>query len=251
MLSTWLDHFGDWTPQLWREAKERLQWQPTIATAVASGFIQFCLVTSFSRQATDSAEWQFHLFHTLTWLGMLLLMLIGCYLLVTNLADEAKRGTLDLLRLSPLSNRQILFGKLLGVPILLYWAIGLCLPLHLWAGLTVGIPFGSIACVYGFGAIACGLIYCFALVHALSWQAKAQAWYVIVLAAFLFLLLLGLWLLWFTLVQTESWLKSEPWMSFYWGSVWVGLPCGGGSLLLWREALERFHHPPQLPPTVL
>jgi ABC-type Na+ efflux pump permease subunit len=72
-------------------------------------------------------------------IGIFALIVIGTYLLISDLAHEERRGTLNFIRLSPQSPENILVGKLLGVPILLYLVAVLAVPLHLWAGLAAQI----------------------------------------------------------------------------------------------------------------
>ncbi len=68
----------------------------------------------------------------------------GVFMLSNNLAEEKQRKTLNFLRLSPRSSINILTGKLLGVPICLYLAIALGLPLHWATGLIAGYGAGHI-----------------------------------------------------------------------------------------------------------
>ena len=81
-------------------------------------------------------HWRSDLFICLSWLLPLGLILGAVYALVADLIQEEKRGTLNFIRLSPQSARQIFVGKIVGVPILVYIAAGLMLPLHLAIGLS-------------------------------------------------------------------------------------------------------------------
>ncbi|NJK76806.1 MAG: ABC transporter permease [Microcoleus sp. SU_5_6] len=63
---------------------------------------------------------------------------LGSYFIVSDLAEEQKRGTLNFIRLSPRPAWQILLGKLLGIPVLLYLSIAFAIPLHCFAGLRGG-----------------------------------------------------------------------------------------------------------------
>ncbi|MEO0769069.1 MAG: hypothetical protein AAFY72_06490 [Cyanobacteria bacterium J06649_4] len=83
------------------------------------------------------------------------LVVAGVYLLAADLSKETRKGTLNFLRMSPLSGRQILLGKLLGVPILLYLGVGAMLPLHLAMGLMSQYSVGVLLLFYSWlGAIA-------------------------------------------------------------------------------------------------
>ncbi len=116
----------------------------------------------------DWAKWYGDIFPVLTLPFTFLLMGIGTFLLANDLAEETHRGTLNFLRLSPRSSRSILSGKLLGVPICLYLAVGLGLPLHWWVGLHAGYGMGYLL---GFDLTVIGqtlIFYCLALLLSLS-----------------------------------------------------------------------------------
>ena len=51
------------------------------------------------------------------------LLVMGTYLLIADLSREERRGTLNFIRMSPESAKNILLGKLLGVPILVYFTV--------------------------------------------------------------------------------------------------------------------------------
>ncbi|MEB3355823.1 MAG: hypothetical protein VKK04_03800 [Synechococcales bacterium] len=69
------------------------------------------------------------------------LLALGCFWLIGDLDQEEKRGTLNFVRLSPQSAWSILSGKILGVPSLLYLAVGLILPAHFLLGLSGNLSF--------------------------------------------------------------------------------------------------------------
>ena len=88
-------------------------------------------------------NWQlfwFDIFVIFSVIGIGLLLVLGTYFLIGNIVSEQKKGTLNLIRLSPQSAKSILVGKLLGVPGLLYLFIALGVPLHTIAGLQAHIP---------------------------------------------------------------------------------------------------------------
>ena len=60
--------------------------------------------------------------------------------MINDLAKEEQRGTLNFIRLSPQTEQSILFGKMLGVPSLVYLFIILSIPLHLWSGIALEFP---------------------------------------------------------------------------------------------------------------
>ena len=132
-------------------------------------------------------SWWFDIFNTTTWLALLLLLFLGSYLLVGDIAKEERRGTLDFVRLSPESAQSVLLGKLLGVPVLLYGAIAAALPLHLWAANNAELPLLLIASVYLLTATSCGFVFSYTVLHSLGWGAKAQFWYVLPLLCIIYL----------------------------------------------------------------
>ncbi|NJO76497.1 MAG: hypothetical protein HC833_23770 [Leptolyngbyaceae cyanobacterium RM1_406_9] len=76
----------------------------------------------------DWTMWWRDIFITLNWGIILVMMLAGVYLLINDLDQEERRGTLNFIRLSPQRSRSLLTGKLLGVPVLLYLAVGAIAP---------------------------------------------------------------------------------------------------------------------------
>ena len=74
----------------------------------------------------------------LSWILPYGLILGSVYLIIADLVQEEKRGTFNFIRLSPQSAYRIFVGKILGVPILVYVATVLMLPLHLYLGCGAG-----------------------------------------------------------------------------------------------------------------
>ncbi|WP_426549040.1 hypothetical protein [Dapis sp. BLCC M126] len=75
----------------------------------------------------------------LNWIFLAVMLIGGVYMLVEDIAEEKRLGTLNFIRLSPQSSQKILLGKLLGVPILIYLAVAISLPLYLWATISSGL----------------------------------------------------------------------------------------------------------------
>jgi hypothetical protein len=201
MLSQLSAQLSEINPQLWREVKSRVNWRSASITATGSGLGQLVIWRFFQQQAEigNCDRWQLcqlSLFTTLTAIAMLLLLLLGSYFLVKDFIQEGKQGTLTLLRLSPERSSQILLGKLVGVPILLYWAIVLAVPFHLWVGFTGNLPSLLIWGSYLICSITCLAFYNFVLVYAVSWAAKAQAWYISSIAMGVFFIWLIFWATW-------------------------------------------------------
>lgn len=216
MRINWIDQLGDWNPQLLREIKGRCKPRDLSVTAAISLLGQFFLFRSFqgrlpisrstqfasdvySRYCTSIAEydspnkcltdplgnllidwqsWWLDMFVLLSIISVFVLLLTGTHMLISDLAHEGRRDTLNFIRLSPKSSQSILIGKLLGVPILLYFAAALVVPLHLWAGLSAQIPLGLILSFYGLLVASCLFFYSAALLFGLvsSWLGGFQAW---------------------------------------------------------------------------
>lgn len=125
--------------------------------------------------------WQDHALHMFAWFSIFMIfimLVVGTYMLIADLAGEERRGTLNFIRLSPQSTQSVLGGKLLGVPILLYLAVVLALPLHLWVGLSAQIPLVEILCFWAVLIGSCAFFYRGALLFGsiTSWFSGFQAW---------------------------------------------------------------------------
>jgi len=97
-----------------------------------------CKLNETGNFSINWQKWWSDVFTRLSWILPLGLILGSVYMLVADLVQEEKRGTLNFIRLSPQSARQIFIGKILGVPILVYLAAAAILPLHLFVGITAG-----------------------------------------------------------------------------------------------------------------
>ncbi|NET59555.1 MAG: ABC transporter permease subunit, partial [Symploca sp. SIO2E6] len=111
--------------------------------------------------------WWQDIFIWLSLIGIFALLVIGTYMLLSDLSKEESRGTLNFLRLTPQSSLSILGGKLLGVPILLYLTVGLAFPLHLWSSVAGNIPLGQMLCFYLVLVSSCLCFYSMALLFGL------------------------------------------------------------------------------------
>jgi hypothetical protein len=209
-----LDSLGERNPQLFRELKGRLIPRNILISLVISLLGQLLLLIGFanklpvkpseyqnytSRYCTGSyrgygdslcladgfggyvINWQLwwkDVFIYLSIIGIFGLLVVGTYMLISDLSKEEHRGTLNFLRLTPQSSTSILTGKLLGVPILLYLVACLALPLHLAAGLSAQIPLGQILGFYGVLGASCLCFYSMALLFGLvgNWLGGFQAW---------------------------------------------------------------------------
>ena len=156
------------------------------------------------------------------------LLLGAVYLLVSDLVQEEKRGTLNFIRLSPQSARTIFIGKILGVPSLVYLAVTLMVPFHLLAGVSAG---ASIPLLLG-------------------WYATIGAgWFLLASAATLYVLLGGIqailtvgaiaWptgmMVMLINVFASATIERAEWLIKPYSSLvrWFGLPLNGSALWLY------------------
>lgn len=157
--------------------------------------------------------WWLDFFTTLSFVGITILLVVGTYLLVTDLTKEETRGTLNFIRLSPQSAETIFLGKLLGVPSLLYFLALLTIPLHFVTGIMAGIPVGLILAFYGVLIAGCAFFFHIALLMGLV-QSKA-------IAVQSFIVTVGLLFFLFILMVTTLWAEgggfhsSLDWISFF------------------------------------
>ncbi|NEP43566.1 MAG: hypothetical protein F6K25_11370 [Okeania sp. SIO2G4] len=183
MLSKPLDNLFNWNPQLFREIKGRLKTRNVAIAISASLLCQFIVMMVFlerlpqtygtdvarhnpycvevGRYCTgiDWSNWWVDIFSTLNIILLTLMLTGGVYMLVANLGKEQRLGTLNFIRLSPQSSQKILLGKLLGVPILIYLAGAIFLPLHLWANISSGLPLSWFFVFYGILITVCCFFY--------------------------------------------------------------------------------------------
>lgn len=123
---------------------------------------QFCPLDRINIQLWWQDHW-YYIFISLSIVFVFTLLVAGTYLLINNLAQEEHRGTLNFLRLSPQSEATILIGKMLGVPILVYLAIAIAIPLHLWAARSAHLSWGHIFGFYIVLIASCCFFYSAAL----------------------------------------------------------------------------------------
>ncbi len=200
MTLDWLYQLGNWNPQFARELKGRLTPRIFGTTVLASLVIQGvalfyflgtlptkfdkthnlctgkvvesysypqCVTNALGEPLVNWQMWWSWLYQLLSWTLPFVLLIAGVYLLINDLGKEEKRGTLNFIRLSPQTSESILLGKILGVPVVPFVALGLAVPLHLWAGISSHTPLGYILSVYllSFGVCACfyigSLLYAF------------------------------------------------------------------------------------------
>ncbi|AFY45871.1 hypothetical protein Nos7107_5387 [Nostoc sp. PCC 7107] len=119
---------------------------------------QPCPISEINFQMWWRDHWEY-IFLTLCVVFIYTLLVAGTYLLVNNLAQEERRGTLNFIRLSPQSETSILTGKMLGVPIIIYLIILLAIPLHIWSGISAKIAISYIFSFYILLGASCFFFY--------------------------------------------------------------------------------------------
>jgi len=136
----------------------------------------FCTKDLLGQLIINWQLWWLDLFTTVSIIGITILLVVGTYLLIADLAKEQIRGTLNFIRLSPQSVKTIFLGKLLGVPALLYWLTFLTIPLHFVAGIMANIPILLILAFYGVLIASCAFFFHLALLIGLT-NSKSISFY--------------------------------------------------------------------------
>ncbi len=247
-----LDRIGEINPQLFRELKGPLKVR-NVAIAVAISLLGQLLLLLFGWQDYPGIQ---QIFSFISVIVMFALLVMGTYMLISDLAREEHRGTLNFIRLSPQSARSILGGKMLGVPMLLYLAAVLTIPLHLWSGLSAQIPLVEIISFWAVMIASCAFFYSGALLFGLvsSGLSGFQAW-----------LGSGAVLL-FLCIASNKWIERNPgdWLKLFcpfFGNFeewqWFGLPLGASDVSviilallnyslwtywIWQALNRRFHN---------
>ncbi|MEB3294371.1 MAG: hypothetical protein VKJ24_14525 [Synechococcales bacterium] len=170
-LPNWLDRLGNWNPQLLRELRGKIT-PSTVSTTVLLTLLGQTLLLLFFWEQLPTAQQPNQMMYCLTtwqegvgcviqwavWWNAIQTSLYNIlpyailipivFLLAIDFFQEQQKGTLKFLRLSPRSADSILVGKLLGVPILIYLALALTVPLHSLSILLAGRPWHFILSYY-------------------------------------------------------------------------------------------------------
>lgn len=208
LLAAAVEVLGDLNPQLLRELQGRLRKHNIVLTVVCSLIVQglllfwryrallqqairgTCATAEFKETSHECVQmgdryvfvhWQEWWVVVFAWSSLLLLFGLvvgGSFMLISDLSKEERRGTLTFISLSPQSARTILVGKLLGVPVLLFFAAILALPLQFVSGSFAQIPWIKILCFDGLLVVGCLFFYSLALLVGLvsHWLNGFQAW---------------------------------------------------------------------------
>ncbi|MEM1393400.1 MAG: hypothetical protein AAGG00_08930 [Cyanobacteria bacterium P01_H01_bin.150] len=198
-----IDKIGDLNPQLLRELKGRFKPFPVIIAIVTSLATQLILFLYQLREFPDLGSekdisinekycnlpspvkdyysswmscppnqinmqlwWQDHfkyMFLSLSVIFIFTLLVAGTYLIINDLSQEERKGTLNFIRLSPQSETSIFTGKMLGVPVLIYLVTLAAIPFHVLTGISGSIPFVNILCFYLILIVSCIFFYSYAL----------------------------------------------------------------------------------------
>jgi hypothetical protein len=187
--------------------------------------LQLCKLNAVGEYTINWQKWWADVFVGTSWFVPMGLIFSSVYMLVADLVQEEKRGTLNFIRLSPQSAREIFIGKILGVPILVYLAVGLVLPLHLCSGLNAGGSLFLIAGWYGAIASIWFLLSSFAVLYVLFGGVQAILT-VIVIAYPISLPILVINAFASATINKEEWLmiRSDKFIS------WFGLPIFGSAI---------------------
>ncbi|HAX77789.1 MAG TPA: ABC transporter permease, partial [Cyanobacteria bacterium UBA11372] len=137
-----------------------------------------CVLDSLGNFSINWQQWWLSVFVFMSFVGIFALLVVGTYMLIADLTQEERKGSLNFIRLSPESTQRLLIGKMLGVPILVYLLAALALPLHIGAGLSAQISLVEILAFYGVVVACCIFFFSAALLYGLvsNWLAGFQAW---------------------------------------------------------------------------
>lgn len=259
-----IEQVGDKNAQLFRELKGRLKLRNLLLASGLSLAGQLLLVATFSDQTCskyiDSAVsrcvvhyWEIdwlHIFQSLYWILSLILFAGGVYLLVTDLTQEQKRGTLNFIRLSPQASQKIFFGKLFGVPVLIYLAILLAVPLHLISAIAAGIPLGWVVSLYALVLVGASCFFAAAMLNAMFTTAQYQAIAWSLVSVWFGSSYLGM------MFSHFSWYKLtyNNWADWKWfflpisnslvlSTLWLFVTIGVVNYWIWQALNRRFNNP--------
>lgn len=188
------------------------------------------------------------------WFIMALTAVGGAYCIAQSWANETKLGTLAFIRLSPEPRSRLLFGKLLGTPILVYLVALTLVPLHLGLSSLDPLPWGFKLASDGFAIALAGTI----LVASLTASIWTGTPSIALLALVIPLLALGSTLMGTSDVAAYGDPNTGPAAHWYGLSLFeeptLVLVLGTVVLLalaqmLWRSAIRRFDDPQSTPLT--
>jgi ABC-type transport system involved in cytochrome c biogenesis permease component len=171
MFERLLDKIGDWNPQLMRELKSRLN-LPNLAIATVISLLFQAITWLLSNLvSTQHSSWWWEQVHAVLngeiWL---VLAIGGIYTLAKDFDREIQQGTLSIVKLAPINSTKFLIGKLLGVPILIYWVVFLALPFHLLTIERIASTFPQVWLWDLVGVSVIGLLYANAILSIVNFS---------------------------------------------------------------------------------
>jgi hypothetical protein len=208
---------GDWNPQLFRELKGRLTGR-AVGLAIAASLVAqvmgllyfggllptplqmpyhvYCTGPGYEKtgiptctlQTLDGVKtvlvnwprWWMDVYAAMSWTLLAVALIGGVYLLISDLSKEDRTGTLNFIRTSPQSAAGILWGKLLGVPIIPVVMVAAAVPLHLFAAVQAqtAVKFlGSFYLMFGMTlAFGYSVALLFALLGGVPLLGASQGW---------------------------------------------------------------------------
>ncbi len=101
-----------------------------------------CPIDQINMQLWWQDHWKY-MFLSLSVIFIFTLLVAGSYLIINDLSQEERKGTLNFIRLSPQSETTIFTGKMLGVPVLIYLVVLAAIPFHILTGISANIPLGN------------------------------------------------------------------------------------------------------------
>ncbi|WP_295617701.1 hypothetical protein [Chamaesiphon sp. GL140_3_metabinner_50] len=210
--------------ELYRQAYSKYCYFNEIRNGYSPG--EICTIDGGGSFKINWQTWRSDVFICLSWILPLGLFLGSIYTLVADLVQEEKRGTLNFIRLSPQSAQKIFIGKILGVPILVYVAAALIVPLHVWMGLSAQADILTLASWY---ATLGGLWFLLASTSILYvLLGGVQAIVTVIAVAFPLcapIAMINAFMA--ATVNNEQWLKDNYLIS------WFGLPIGSSATYLY------------------
>jgi hypothetical protein len=127
-----------------------------------------CLKDSSGNLLIGWPLWWEHICQTLSAIAIIALVIGGLFLLIENIAKEQKEGTLNFIRLSPQSGSNIIVGKLLGVPLLVYVGIAVMIPLHGFAAIQAGYFLRDLISFYSVVSLSLLAVYSLGVLYAIK-----------------------------------------------------------------------------------
>jgi hypothetical protein len=271
MLAKLINRLGEWNPQLFRELKGKFTRRNLIITLgvdlmlIASIFMfgsrSHCLEYSDASSICTNYDWEIYwkeIFQFLNWTIPYILFVGGVYQISSDLNKEERKGTLNFIRLTPQSSHDILLGKVLGVPSLIYLGIGILIPIHFVAGIFSDFSAIWLLGIYTLWVAFAALLYSATILYSLVVTTQDQNFLttqsVSGVAAIVTLMLCSPLV---TIINlSHDWYESSysQLLNWYWfifplgsnaffGYCWLFITVAVGSYWFWDASKRRFNNP--------